>query len=44
VRAVNNTGPGNALVTLSFDACEDFPVAPATFELPVVAPPAAAKK
>jgi hypothetical protein len=31
-------------VTLSFAACEDFPVASATYEIPVIAPSAVGKK
>jgi hypothetical protein len=39
VRAVDGAGPGSARVTLSFADCEDFDVASATYEVPVVAPP-----
>jgi hypothetical protein len=44
VRAVDGAGPGVARVTLSFAACEDVEVAPATYEVPVVVAPPTAKK
>jgi hypothetical protein len=39
VRAVSGAGAGPAKVTLSFAACEEVDIAPATVEIPFVAAP-----
>jgi hypothetical protein len=36
VRAADGAGPGTAKVSLSFAACEELDIAPATFDIPVV--------